>query len=818
MLKLGKTSAARNKVKKLPPISHNKPDERAGVPLTPPEKAVEPPIASWMSSEQKTTFEALLTDLSLLFIALPASQVDSQIEKVQQQICEFLNLDVCTLWQVSADEPESLVLTHIYRPSDFPPLPELMGAKAFFPWVLAKMLKGETLVISRLTDTPAEAAKDMEEWQRLGLKSFLNFPLSTGGGPVFGVLNFNCVREERDWSTELVNKLQLVAQIFANALARKQAYESLQESEGRLTLAAEAAGLVMWYLDVTTQELWTAGTFRDVFGLKPGMDLDLNLFMSLVHPEDLDSVHQAIQQAWLTDVMTRVDYRILRPDNNIRWITSRARTQYDISKRKKTLTGVSLDITVQKQTDLQLQWSRTLLETLINSTPDLIWSVDAESFGLLNFNRSLDEYFLQAHGIHIKVGMRPEDLLPTEAYAEQWRRFYRRALEEGSFTTDYQASTGNRTLRLNLNVIKSDEKVLGISVFGQDITAFQDMENQLRERLTEIETLKSQLEKENVYLREEIKLERGFGKIIGHSDPLQYVLFRAQQVAPTDATVLILGETGAGKGMVANAIHGMSGRKDKPMLVVNCAALPGNLIESELFGREKGAFTGAHARQEGRFEVADGGTIFLDEIGELPLELQSKLLRVLQDGEFERLGSSRTIKVDVRVIASTSRDLKVEMSNGRFREDLYYRLNVFPVTIPPLRMRGEDISELAHYFMDKYARKFGKRFETIESSTIQMLQAYRWPGNVRELEHVIERAVITSNEPVFKLAEQLELGPARIEEGVLKGFEAIAREHILQVLQTTDWKIEGEGGAAAVLGLNPSTLRFRIKKMGIKRP
>jgi transcriptional regulator with GAF, ATPase, and Fis domain len=174
--------------------------------------------------------------------------------------------------------------------------------------------------------------------------------------------------------------------------------------------------------------------------------------------------------------------------------------------------------------------------------------------------------------------------------------------------------------------------------------------------------------------------------------------------------------------------------------------------------------------------------------------------------------------VKVRVIASTSRDLKVEMSNGRFREDLYYRLNVFPVTIPPLRMRGEDISELARYFMDKYARKFGKRFETIESSTIQMLQAYRWPGNVRELEHVIERAVITSNEPVLKLAEQLELGPARIEEGVLKGFEAIAREHILQVLQTTDWKIEGEGGAAAVLGLNPSTLRFRIKKMGIKRP
>ena len=342
---------------------------------------------------------------------------------------------------------------------------------------------------------------------------------------------------------------------------------------------------------------------------------------------------------------------------------------------------------------------------------------------------------------------------------------------------------GNRTLRLNFNVLKSDDIVFGISVFGQDITEHKQMENQLREQLAEIEKLKSQLEKENIYLRKEIKVERGFGKIIGGSDALQYVLFRAQQVAPTDATVLILGETGAGKGMVANAIHEMSARKDKPMIMVNCAALPANLIESELFGREKGAFTGAHAKQAGRFEVADRGTIFLDEIGELPLELQSKLLRVLQDGEFERLGSPRTIKVDVRVIASTSRDLKDEMRSGRFREDLYYRLNVFPVSLPPLRMRVKDIPELATYFIDKYTRKFGRRFETIAKDTMQILQAYHWPGNVRELEHVIERAVITSPEPVFRLVEELEHESDKTEEGTLKGFEAIAREHILQVLE-----------------------------------
>jgi len=358
------------------------------------------------------------------------------------------------------------------------------------------------------------------------------------------------------------------------------------------------------------------------------------------------------------------------------------------------------------------------------------------------------------------------------------------------------------------------ERILGLSL---DITERKQMEDDLQDKLEEIKKLKSQLEKENIYLRKEIRTELGFDRIIGSSDALKYVLFRAQTVAPTDATVLILGETGAGKGMVAYAIHEMSARKDKPMITINCAALPANLIESELFGREKGAFTGAHARQVGRFEVADGGTIFLDEIGELPLELQAKLLRVLQDGEFERLGSPRTVKVDVRVIASTSRDLKAEMRGGRFREDLYYRLNVFPVSLPPLRMRVSDIPGLAQHFIDKYAQKFGRRFETISKDTMQILQAYHWPGNVRELEHVIERAVITSPEPVFRLVEPLEHESFK-EEETLQGFEAMAREHILQVLQNTSWKIEGEGGAAAILGLKPSTLRFRIKKLGIKRP
>ncbi len=339
----------------------------------------------------------------------------------------------------------------------------------------------------------------------------------------------------------------------------------------------------------------------------------------------------------------------------------------------------------------------------------------------------------------------------------------------------------------------------------------------LRERLDEIEGLKLQLEKENVYLREEIKTVQGFEKIVGKSDALRYVLFRVEQVAVTDATVLILGETGTGKGLVAHAIHELSSRKNKPMITVNCAALPGNLIESELFGREKGAFTGADAKQVGRFEIADGGTIFLDEIGELPLELQSKLLRVLEEGEFERLGSPRTIKVDVRVIASTNRDLAAEVKDRRFREDLYFRLNVFPVSIPPLRARTEDIPQLVHHFVGNYARRFGRNSESVPKSMMKTLQEHSWPGNVRELHHVIERAVITSPGPVLRLADRLERATADSGEGTIKALSEIERDHILKALERTGWKIAGEGGAASVLGLNPSTLRSRIKKLDIKR-
>jgi transcriptional regulator with GAF, ATPase, and Fis domain len=357
---------------------------------------------------------------------------------------------------------------------------------------------------------------------------------------------------------------------------------------------------------------------------------------------------------------------------------------------------------------------------------------------------------------------------------------------------------------------------MGVSI---DISERKRMEGELNKQLREIEELKQRLENENLYLRKELREQKGFDKIVGDSKAIRSVLYAANQVASTDATVLLLGETGTGKGMVANALHQMSARKDRPLVTVNCSALPQNLIESELFGREKGAFTGAHVRQAGRFEVADGGTIFLDEIGEMPLELQSKLLRVLQEGEFERLGSAKTVKVNVRVIAATSCDLKQEIRKKRFREDLFYRLNVFPILIPPLRQRTEDIPLLAQFFTEKYARKMGRSIESIPKATTKTFLKYDWPGNVRELEHVIERAVIITAGTSLIMTDQLIPSlPGDSNDEPLKDLAAAEREHILKVLQETGWRIEGPSGAAVILKLHPSTLRSRIKKLGIRRP
>ena len=353
----------------------------------------------------------------------------------------------------------------------------------------------------------------------------------------------------------------------------------------------------------------------------------------------------------------------------------------------------------------------------------------------------------------------------------------------------------------------------------QEIAERKKAERSLGESYAVIKQLKEQFEAENIYLEQEVARQYNFGEIIGQSAHLTQIFFHIEQVAPMNATVLLLGETGTGKGVVARAIHNRSTRKSRPLITVNCATLPATLVESELFGRERGAFTGSDARQIGRFELADGGTIFLDEIGEMPLELQCKLLRVIQDGEFERLGSPNTIKTDVRIIAASNRNLAEEVKNGKFREDLYYRLNVFPITMPPLRQRKDDIPLLVNHFVAKFNLKIGKKISTVSKDTLNSLQEYHWPGNIRELESIIERAVIISQGSSLQVIDRLN-APGKAEEstdGNVKPLAQVEHDHILQVLHKTGWRIEGKKGAAKLLGLNASTLRARIRKYGINR-
>jgi PAS domain S-box-containing protein len=332
------------------------------------------------------------------------------------------------------------------------------------------------------------------------------------------------------------------------------------------------------------------------------------------------------------------------------------------------------------------------------------------------------------------------------------------------------------------------------------------------------EAERARLQEQNLYLQEEIKSEHNFEQIIGRSPALLAVLSHVGRVAPTDASVLITGETGTGKELIARALHSASKRRDKPLIKVNCAALPAGLVESELFGHEKGAFSGAIARRLGRFELADGGTIFLDEVGELPAEAQVKLLRVLQEREIDRVGGQSPIPVDVRVIAATNRDLQKEVQEKRFREDLYYRLNVFPVRIPPLRERRDDVPVLVHFLVNRFTSRIGKHLDGVDRPTMQRLQDYPWPGNVRELENVLERAVILATGPVLEIDPGLQTvrgtAPAETQRPTLESME---RDYILTVLRETDWVIDGPRGAARVLGLHPNTLRNRLKKLGLER-
>ena len=460
---------------------------------------------------------------------------------------------------------------------------------------------------------------------------------------------------------------------------------------------------------------------------------------------------------------------------------------------------------------------------LLNITEEAIISIEP-SQRIILFNKGAEKVF--GYSADEVIG-KPIDLLIPERYRNRISNHVRkfidsiidsRQIEERQEVFAYRKNGEEFPAEASISKLILDDKII-LTVILRDISRRKRNEQALRKALAEVEQLKNQLQAENQYLQEEIKTNCSLGEIISQNSVFKKVLYKIEQVAVTSSSVLILGETGTGKELIARTIHNLSKRKTKPLVKVNCSALSASLIESELFGHEKGAFTGAISRKEGRFGLADGGTIFLDEIGDLPLGLQTKLLRVLQEGEFERVGGTKPIKVDVRILAASNRQLRKAVKSGDFREDLFYRLNVIPISLPPLRQRKDDIPLLVKHFCKKYSADLGKKLDVIPEETMSALQAYPWPGNIRELQNIIERAVVLSSGSTLHLGETLlELQHLSVSENKATSLTAITQHHILHTLEVCKWKIDGKNGAAERLGMNPGTLRSKLKKLGIKRP
>ena len=643
--------------------------------------------------EARLRFEALLVEIAARFVNLPPEMVVDEIDDAQRRLCENLGFDRSSLWQLSGSTQDGpFLLKHFHQPRDIPRPEQVLDAKGAFPWVMSQLLRGETVLISSLDDLPAEAARDVEAFRRYSTKSVAVFPLQTGG-TVVAALTFAATRGERAWPEALVTRLRLVAQVFANALAREQADRELRESEARLSLAAESAGTGLWVMEADTSRFWGTPRTRELFNFAPDEELSYEKILGRVFPEDQEQVHQAVQQALQTGNELRVDHRIALPDGNLRWIAARGRARCAAMGEPDRIMGVCTDITERVQT-----------------------------------------------------------------------------------------------------------------------------EEALRLALDEVQRLRDRLQEENVYLRQEVKSLHGHAGIIGQSKTLRHALALAEQVAPTPSTVLLQGETGTGKELLAAAIHELSPRRTHTMVRMNCAAIPATLIESELFGREKGAYTGALSRQIGSFELAHGSTIFLDEVGELPAELQAKLLRVLQEKTIQRLGNPKAVAVDVRVIAASNQNLEVAVREGRFRQDLFYRLNVFPITLPPLRERREDIPLLVWTFVGEFAKSMGKPIESIPKPAMAALQRYDWPGNVRELRNVVERAMILATGPRLDVILPAAAAAASAPSAQVLDLMDVERQHIRSVLEKTGWRVDGRGGAAEILGMKRTTLQSRMSKLGIRRP
>jgi len=884
-------------------------------------------------------FERLIADLSRRFIDLDSTRVSFEIEAAQKLVCDALGFDRSTLalWDELA---QAFFVTHSWASSGTELGCEFKSEK--LPWFADKILRGEEVRFTSVSDFPLETSQDRKTIGHLGPKSSVIFPLKAGG-KVFGGLAFGNFHFECEWPEQVVDRLRLIVNVFSNALALKRSAEALFQSKENVRLAVESADLGSWSWNFNRNEMWASERTYSLMGQPQSDPLTYERFLESVHPEDRAIVKGSIGTAALIPMEIHFDFRVVHADGSVKWMNCRGRSSADTNGMTSHISGFILDITDRKFSNdrfrLAVEASPTAMVMvdfegaiiLVNLQAEKIFGYEREELIGQSVDILFPERFLEPRSGHparflaqsistakiagqdlyglrkdgsefrVEIVLNPiqpdqnsfilvaitditkrigalraiqdrEQLLNTVAntapvliwmsgkdklctfFNDTWIAFTGRRIEEDlgqmrssavhpddvnyclevyspafdarvEFEMEYRLRRSDGEYRYifehGVPIFETDGILRGYVGYCIDVTERKESEKALidaNQRLVEanrqIESFKEKLKNENVYLQEEIKVERSHQEVIGQSQAIRRVLMRVEQVAPTNSTVLLLGETGTGKELIARAIHRSSKRRDRLMVKVNCAALPATLVENELFGREKGAYTGALTREIGRFELAHESTIFLDEIGELPLELQAKLLRVIQEGEFERLGSSRTIRVDARLIVATSRNLEAAVREGKFREDLYYRLNVFPIHIPPLRERREDIPMLTWHFLRDLGGRMGREIATVRASTMNSLESYSWPGNVRELRNVIERHLITYSGPDFEAELPPMIRPAASADDTAVEVE---RNHIQHVLERTGWRIRGHGGAAETLDLKPTTLESRMRKLGIFR-
>lgn len=589
--------------------------------------------------------------------------------------------------------------------------------------------------------------------------------------------------------------------------ARIRIEESLKESEAQYRRLVETAPDIIHEFSTTRGGLYYSPQVETILGYTVEHLLN-NPFMlyNSIHPEDRRHLDRALKN-YMSGEGIEQTYRMKDANGNWHWFNYRS-----IRGRKNgdetIITGIAREITDRVRIENALLMNKAAVDCSVNES---LWILPDGSFGYVNDQACYALGYTREELLKMSI----EDIDPIcnqKFIKELWRII--RKQKKMIIETEQVCKSGRKyPVEATLSYVLLNGKEIIYRV-ACNITERKNSEKKLKKAFLEIKELKEQLEAENVVLRQEVQ-NLGHKKIVGESIVMRRLMGQTAEVAATDSTVLIMGETGTGKELLARVIHDMSLRSGHPFVAINCAAIPSTLLESELFGREKGAYTGALTSQSGRFELADGSSIFLDEIGELSLEAQAKLLRILEQGELERLGSTKTIKVNTRIIAATNKDLEKAVEEGRFRSDLYFRLNVFPIAIPPLRERREDIPALVWHFIGEFSERMGKTIESIHQNSMEQLKRYDWPGNVRELRNTIERAMILAKGPILRVPTP-KLKVANIAQDMT--LDEFQKKHILEILQRVDWRVRGKNGAAEILGLKPSTLESKMSKLGLHRP